>query len=147
MQGFGALTRIHKLCAIRSGLAVYLGIDAIRAQIHTYNAEINVGGIADAGFFSDYSSSLKTPLIGLDQPPPFGFKAAGDPPLWYLQEYDVEARAINYSASVRHTFDMMNVSAGAPAECLGRNARTPSNCMFAEHLLPVIQSPLLVLQV
>lgn len=138
-----ALFLINDVC-VSLGLAVYMGVDQIRQQIQSYNSTIDVGGLADAGFFPDFSRSFGSNGLARGN---LGIRKLSSPPMWHLEEYDVEVTAINYSHSIRRVFHFMNISAGVPETCLMKHRNNPSNCMFAEHLLPIVEAPLLILQV
>ncbi|CAM9276876.1 unnamed protein product, partial [Ectocarpus fasciculatus] len=109
--GMGNATDVVVTGSSAGGLAIYLGIDEIRAQIHSYRKDIDVGGLADAGYFPDYVKNIT-----------------------------------NYPKKIRHLFRLMNISAGAPVKCIAQHRGSLSNCMFAENLLPTVESPLLIMQ-
>lgn len=127
---------------------MYLGLDEMRDQIHSYNRRIRVGGVAEAGYFLDYVSPIPPrPLDIAGQPPRFGAKAVGNPPKFFFEQYDEKDNVVSYPKSMRSLFHFMNISIGASPACLRQHPAAPSDCMFAQHLLPTMKSPLLVIQV
>lgn len=125
---------------------MYLGIDQISAQIKAQNKSILVGGVVDGGYFPDFSRKLNHSIWG-SPIQVVGFRAVGDPPLWYPAEYDFSNKAFNYSKYVRNVFQLMRVARHIHPSCLRANAKVPSNCMFAAHALKAVQTPLLIYQV
>ncbi|CAM9538437.1 unnamed protein product, partial [Ectocarpus fasciculatus] len=80
------------------------------------------------------------------QPPRFGAKAVGNPPKFFFEQYDEKDNVVSYPKSMRSLFHFMNISIGASPACLRQHPAAPSDCMFAQHLLPTMKSPLFVIQ-
>lgn len=146
--GMGNATDVVVTGSSAGGLAIFLGIDEIRAQIHSYKKDIDVGGLADAGYFPDYVSTVPPrPVDPSTWTSSSGIKLFGDPPQYFVEEYDERENITNYPKKIRHLFRLMNISAGAPVKCIAQHRGSLSNCMFAENLLPTVESPLLIMQV
>lgn len=113
------------------GLGIYLGVDQLASLIHRANPRIIVRGLADSGFFLDYSSSYRTPVTHM----PYGKDEASVGGL------------LNYGGAMRQVFSFTNMSSGTHPACLAAHLHNPSNCVFAEHVVRFIRTPTFAFQV
>jgi len=98
------------------GLAVYLHTDWWASQLPR---DTTVAGLADSGFFADWSSTRPTQAT---------------------HEYDED---------IRSSFKLMNCSGGVNQNCVAaaRADRRPlADCYFANNTLPHVSTPIFVLQ-
>ena len=127
-QGLGEATDLVLAGCSAGGLAVYLHVDRWRealaakaAALGRSASSVNVVGLADSGFF----------LRG-GKPGPSAAGAATD---------------CDYEARMRFLFSELNAAAAVPAACAAAAAPGESyKCMFAEHLLPHVRTPVFTLQ-
>lgn len=132
------------------GLGIYLGLDHMRSIITSYNPHILVTGFSDSGIFLEYSSH--------------GYSKFGKK---HYVEALVDGR-IDYASTMRTLFNRLNISAGAHEECVhyhnhssrhhanhSKRSQTtrqkrlgfkPDDCIFADHLIRFIKTPLFALQ-
>ena len=128
-QGLGEATDLVLAGCSAGGLAVYLHVDrwreALAAKASALGrsaSSVNVVGLADSGFF----------LRG-GKGPSGGAAAADD---------------CDYEARMRFLFSELNAAAAVPAACAAAYAAPGESykCMFAEHLLPHLRTPVFTLQ-
>lgn len=125
------------------GLGIYLGIDAISGIIrqHSTNGSMKIRGMADSGFFLDYTSDSN-----------YRMKKQSDD-----RGEAIINGILDYGTAMRNVFTFMNVSSGANQECInyyrksgnyGENKKhqPEAACMFAENLVPFIKTPTFAVQ-
>jgi hypothetical protein len=114
------------------GLAVYLGLDRIRDIIRAENPLSKVTGLALSSFFLEFSSDLRLSHEEITK-----------------DDGVVDGR-LDYARAMRNVFAFMNISAGASSNCLRNRASKGghvSDCIFANYLMPTIETPLFHIQV
>lgn len=115
-------------------LGIYLGLDDMSALIkeHSIYSTVKVRGMADSGFFLDYTGDSR----------------------WRVRQRDDRGEAIihgimNYGAAMRNVFKFQGIRAGANPKCIEnaqRLERDEADCIFAQNLAPHIETPLFALQ-
>ena len=113
-------------------LAVFMGLDAVAAQIKQVVPGASIVGLMDSGIFPDQASPLNE-AISL---------------------YDAQGRReavgrdlhLDYGTSMRSIAHWMKLEAGSNAACLASQTATTKPCHFAEHVAKFIETPFFVLQ-
>ncbi|KAJ1417801.1 Pectinacetylesterase-domain-containing protein [Ochromonadaceae sp. CCMP2298] len=133
-EGMKAAAEVVIIGGSAGGLGIFLGIDAMADIIHREVGQtVVVRGLPDSGYFLKYTSNKPVQLT-------------------HLKEGRDEAFSnglMDYKQSMQDLFHFANVSSGTNAECLAAQLRSrlpASNCIFAEHLLPVVKTPLFLVQ-
>ena len=113
---------------------MYLGIDEMAAMIREASPGAQVVGLADSGFFPDYDSPhlLTKSLKSVDG------------------KVTYKDSKISYGTDMRGVSELMNISAGANTDCVQAFRRQDgerTRCIFAEHLIPFIKTPVFSTQV
>jgi hypothetical protein len=148
-----------------AGLAVLLGIEdlqnAIRSHLDLNTRQIRIFGIPDSGFFPNYDSpylskGLKQMMLRVGGP-----RYQHIDGVWFSDEYSrVEHRNI-YGTKMKEVFDLMGVGRAlteekdveggdqfiSPVTRCVKSLSNPRECIFPEHLLKHITTPLFFLQV
>lgn len=107
------------------GLGVLLGLDNMASMIKSFNSSIIVKGLVDSAYFMDHKGWKQNPEKGYDA---------------------VINGELDYSIGMKNVFHFMNISAGVPHKCLLHHKNNPAKCIFAENILPTIQTPLFAIQ-
>lgn len=126
-RGMSAATDVVISGCSAGGLGIYLGIDQIAAQVLADAPNARVSALSDSGFFPDYTSDER----------------------WQSEHEYPEAiidGRMDYSRCMKNLFLFANMSAGAHPKCLAAYANQPEMCVFAENLIPHIETPLFALQ-
>ena len=93
-------------------------------------------GLADSGFFVDYSST-------------YNISNEKFRPRFSDNEATVHG-IINYPAAMKNLFKFMNLTSGVHAQCIAEarsQGKDGSQCIFAQHVSSHIQTPLFAIQV
>ena len=123
------------------GLAVFLGLDTMAAQIHRTSPQTRVVGLPDAGVFLDMSSPLGTLFPEQDAKK----RRSGLNPTGQLE----------FGYSMRDINTLMNIEGGGGSnvECVRARGSAPSAstiasrpCVFAQYLAPYIATPFFLIQ-
>ena len=111
------------------------------AIIHRVNKGAMVRGVADSGLFLDHISDYRTPLTHM----PFG-----------RDEASVN-NILDYSSAMKDVFKFANMSSGSHPSCIkhystsskniNSSLNSIANCIFAQNLIPFIETPVFALQV
>jgi len=117
-------------------LGVLMSIDDITSTIRAVTTGVRVLGLIDSGFFLDYTSPLSMHRVRQSARP------------HKTNSIKVVQGSLDYAAHMRDVSELMNISAGVPSLCRHQYktdmART--RCLFAENLLPFIETPIFMLQ-
>eukprot|EP01041_Mallomonas_annulata_P000132 gene132-211_t len=132
-QGMSDATEVLISGCSAGALGVYLGIDEMSQIIHNINPKTKVLGLADSGFFLDYTSPYQD---------------------HYSKEWLTKTNPkrinekLDYANYMREVSQYMNISAGTNKLCIQKHKSDGerTRCMFAQHLLPFIKTPIFSLQ-
>ncbi len=116
------------------GLGMLLSIDDLTSMIHATNPTINVRGFIDSGIFADFKGGVNKSDVAV-----FSKLYKNDIANWYSNNI------LDYPSAMRNIFSFMNISAGTNQQCL-KASNDPSNCIFAEYVIPHIVTPIFVSQ-
>lgn len=112
------------------GLGVLLSVDDLSTLIRATNPTINVRGFVDSGIFADFKGGVERNHVSL-----LNKLYKNDSANWF--DNDI----LDYGGAMRNVFSFMNISAGTNKRCI-KSTNNPSNCIFAEHLIPNIVTPI-----
>lgn len=123
------------------GLSTYMHTDQWRASLPSSTFVV---GLADAGFFPEWDATKPTEsnLAKLPAEAWQGFRS------WYNGSIGPETAQNTYAEELHSIYYDFNSSGGTHQGCVAAYTMTkgdPSACMFAEYVLPFVQTPIFTL--
>lgn len=98
-------------------------------QIHAVNSSIKIRGMADSGFFVEYT----------------GGRQYTKRKEWHEEE--VVDGVLDFATSMRNVFTFANMSAGVHSDCIYRHDQSSmSSCIFAKNIIRHIKTPIFIIQ-